>query len=115
MSRVVATLAGCGLYSLSPSAIGARYGYILSPLLRLVPDAGIFSLPFCDWCPLARPRRDGPAGGTLMLDGRLDVRELTMRASPPAASTSAAVSFAISSAPGKSLITTCGGQLCWSE
>eukprot|EP00976_Prorocentrum_cordatum_P082968 1185050-Prorocentrum_minimum.AAC.1 len=24
-------------YSLSPSAIGARYGYILSPLLRLVP------------------------------------------------------------------------------
>eukprot|EP00976_Prorocentrum_cordatum_P027432 556391-Prorocentrum_minimum.AAC.1 len=33
---------GCPLsvYSLSPSAIGARYGYIL------------FSLPFCDWCPL---------------------------------------------------------------
>eukprot|EP00976_Prorocentrum_cordatum_P101855 1192816-Prorocentrum_minimum.AAC.2 len=33
-------------------AIGARYGYILSPLLRLVPATGIFSLPFYDWCPL---------------------------------------------------------------
>eukprot|EP00976_Prorocentrum_cordatum_P101374 1192603-Prorocentrum_minimum.AAC.1 len=35
------------VYSLSPSVIGARYGYILSPLLRLVPATGIFSLPFC--------------------------------------------------------------------
>eukprot|EP00976_Prorocentrum_cordatum_P107922 1194731-Prorocentrum_minimum.AAC.2 len=25
--------------------------HILSPLLRLVPAAGIFFLPFCDWCP----------------------------------------------------------------
>eukprot|EP00976_Prorocentrum_cordatum_P088705 1187432-Prorocentrum_minimum.AAC.4 len=38
------------VYSLSPSAIGARYGYILSPLPRLVPATGIFSLPFRDWC-----------------------------------------------------------------
>eukprot|EP00976_Prorocentrum_cordatum_P087698 1187011-Prorocentrum_minimum.AAC.12 len=38
--------------SLSPSAIGARYGYVLSPLMRLVPAMGIFSLPFHDWCPL---------------------------------------------------------------
>eukprot|EP00976_Prorocentrum_cordatum_P100929 1192421-Prorocentrum_minimum.AAC.1 len=40
------------VYSLSPSAIGARYGYILSTLPRLVPVTGIFSLPFRDWCPL---------------------------------------------------------------
>eukprot|EP00959_Pyramimonas_sp_CCMP1952_P366624 7678366-Pyramimonas_sp.AAC.1 len=33
------------VYSLSPSAIGARYGYILCPFLRLVPATGIFSLP----------------------------------------------------------------------
>eukprot|EP00959_Pyramimonas_sp_CCMP1952_P241832 5054564-Pyramimonas_sp.AAC.1 len=33
-------------------SLSARYGYILSPLLRLVPAAGIFSLPSCDWCPL---------------------------------------------------------------
>eukprot|EP00976_Prorocentrum_cordatum_P070170 1179822-Prorocentrum_minimum.AAC.5 len=39
------------IYSLSPFAIGARYRYILSPLLRLVPATGVFSLPFCDWCP----------------------------------------------------------------
>eukprot|EP00976_Prorocentrum_cordatum_P104031 1193711-Prorocentrum_minimum.AAC.3 len=39
-------------YSLSPSAIGVRYGYILSPLLRLVPATGRFSLPFCDLCAL---------------------------------------------------------------
>eukprot|EP00976_Prorocentrum_cordatum_P086036 1186347-Prorocentrum_minimum.AAC.5 len=32
--------------------MGARYGYILSPLLRWVPATGIFSLPFCDGCPL---------------------------------------------------------------
>eukprot|EP00976_Prorocentrum_cordatum_P107651 1194681-Prorocentrum_minimum.AAC.3 len=45
--------------------MGARYGYILSPLPRLVPatgifspppqwvpDAGMFSLPFRNWCPL---------------------------------------------------------------
>eukprot|EP00976_Prorocentrum_cordatum_P028390 575732-Prorocentrum_minimum.AAC.1 len=41
-----------GVYSLSPSVIGARYGYILYPLLRRVPTMGIFSLPCCDWCPL---------------------------------------------------------------
>eukprot|EP00959_Pyramimonas_sp_CCMP1952_P274108 5729815-Pyramimonas_sp.AAC.1 len=36
------------VYSLSPSAIGARYGYILSPLLRLVPDnTGIFMRHGC--------------------------------------------------------------------
>eukprot|EP00959_Pyramimonas_sp_CCMP1952_P366779 7681849-Pyramimonas_sp.AAC.1 len=40
------------VYSLSPTAIGARYGYILSPLLQLVPATGIFSLPYCNWCPL---------------------------------------------------------------
>eukprot|EP00959_Pyramimonas_sp_CCMP1952_P172472 3603490-Pyramimonas_sp.AAC.1 len=40
------------VYSLSPAAIGARYGYILSLLLRLVPATGIFSLSCCDWCPL---------------------------------------------------------------
>eukprot|EP00959_Pyramimonas_sp_CCMP1952_P367496 7697506-Pyramimonas_sp.AAC.1 len=28
-------------YSLSRSTIGARYGYILSPLLRLVPTTGV--------------------------------------------------------------------------
>eukprot|EP00959_Pyramimonas_sp_CCMP1952_P399667 8373806-Pyramimonas_sp.AAC.1 len=39
-------------YSLYPSAIGTRYGYILSPLLRLVPATGIFSRPVCDWYPL---------------------------------------------------------------
>eukprot|EP00959_Pyramimonas_sp_CCMP1952_P301698 6312595-Pyramimonas_sp.AAC.1 len=39
-------------YILSPSAIGARYGYIFSPLLQLVPATGMFSLPFCDRCPL---------------------------------------------------------------
>eukprot|EP00976_Prorocentrum_cordatum_P083467 1185262-Prorocentrum_minimum.AAC.1 len=33
-------------------AISACYGYILSPLLRLVTATGIFSLPFCDWYPL---------------------------------------------------------------
>eukprot|EP00976_Prorocentrum_cordatum_P041806 847719-Prorocentrum_minimum.AAC.1 len=38
--------------SLSPSAIGARYEHILSPPLRLVPAMSIFSLPFCDGCPL---------------------------------------------------------------
>eukprot|EP00976_Prorocentrum_cordatum_P096955 1190793-Prorocentrum_minimum.AAC.1 len=43
---------GAQVYSLSPSAIGARYGYILSPLPRLVPATGIFSLPFRDGCPL---------------------------------------------------------------
>eukprot|EP00976_Prorocentrum_cordatum_P048954 988114-Prorocentrum_minimum.AAC.2 len=32
--------------------MGARYGYILSPLLRWVPATGTFSLLFCDWCPL---------------------------------------------------------------
>eukprot|EP00976_Prorocentrum_cordatum_P115024 1195940-Prorocentrum_minimum.AAC.3 len=32
-------------YSLSPSAIGARYGHILSPLPRLVPATGVFSRP----------------------------------------------------------------------
>eukprot|EP00959_Pyramimonas_sp_CCMP1952_P302179 6322639-Pyramimonas_sp.AAC.1 len=37
------------LYSLPPSAIGARYGYILSPLPRLVPAKVIFSLSFRDW------------------------------------------------------------------
>eukprot|EP00959_Pyramimonas_sp_CCMP1952_P372046 7790785-Pyramimonas_sp.AAC.1 len=37
------------VYSLSPAAIGACYGHILSPLLRLAPATGIFSLPFCDW------------------------------------------------------------------
>eukprot|EP00976_Prorocentrum_cordatum_P017617 354619-Prorocentrum_minimum.AAC.1 len=26
--------------------------YILSPLPRLVPVKGIFSLPFCEWCPI---------------------------------------------------------------
>eukprot|EP00976_Prorocentrum_cordatum_P048590 980655-Prorocentrum_minimum.AAC.1 len=45
---------------------GSCHGYILSPLLRLVPATsifslallrlvpavGIFSLAFCDWCPL---------------------------------------------------------------
>eukprot|EP00976_Prorocentrum_cordatum_P090559 1188175-Prorocentrum_minimum.AAC.1 len=30
---------------------GVCYGYILSPLQRLVPATGIFSLPFRDWCP----------------------------------------------------------------
>eukprot|EP00959_Pyramimonas_sp_CCMP1952_P368054 7710042-Pyramimonas_sp.AAC.1 len=54
------------VYSLSPSAIGARYRYILSPSAigaRYGPErhggrrrGGIFSLPFhnwCrDWCPL---------------------------------------------------------------
>ena len=53
------------VYSLSPSTIGGRYGYILSPLVRLmpamgifsplvrlVPAMGIFSLPFYDGCPL---------------------------------------------------------------
>eukprot|EP00959_Pyramimonas_sp_CCMP1952_P062835 1314001-Pyramimonas_sp.AAC.1 len=30
--------------------IGVCYGYIHSPLLRLVSATGIFSLPFCDWC-----------------------------------------------------------------
>eukprot|EP00976_Prorocentrum_cordatum_P043021 872107-Prorocentrum_minimum.AAC.1 len=39
-------------YSLSPCAIGARRGYMLSPLARFVPAAGTFSLPFRDWCPL---------------------------------------------------------------
>eukprot|EP00976_Prorocentrum_cordatum_P065348 1177869-Prorocentrum_minimum.AAC.3 len=39
-------------YSLSPSASGARYGYILSPLPRVVPVTGLFSLPFREWCPL---------------------------------------------------------------
>eukprot|EP00976_Prorocentrum_cordatum_P040866 830148-Prorocentrum_minimum.AAC.1 len=43
--------AHCG-YVLSPSAIGSGCGYILSPLPRLVPAAGTFSLPFCDWCRL---------------------------------------------------------------
>eukprot|EP00959_Pyramimonas_sp_CCMP1952_P308291 6451925-Pyramimonas_sp.AAC.1 len=37
-------------YSLSSSAIGARYGHTLSLFLRLVPTMGIFSLFFCDWC-----------------------------------------------------------------
>eukprot|EP00959_Pyramimonas_sp_CCMP1952_P238386 4981495-Pyramimonas_sp.AAC.1 len=37
------------VYSLSPHAIGACYGYILSPLVRLAPATGIFSLPSCDW------------------------------------------------------------------
>eukprot|EP00976_Prorocentrum_cordatum_P054007 1089321-Prorocentrum_minimum.AAC.1 len=59
-----------GHYSLSPCAIGARYGgllvssgrapgarygsivHILSPFARLVPATGIFSLPLCDWCPI---------------------------------------------------------------
>eukprot|EP00976_Prorocentrum_cordatum_P066533 1178351-Prorocentrum_minimum.AAC.1 len=40
------------VYSVSPCAIGACYGYIPSPLLRLVPATGIFPLPLCDWCPL---------------------------------------------------------------
>eukprot|EP00959_Pyramimonas_sp_CCMP1952_P079112 1653742-Pyramimonas_sp.AAC.1 len=40
------------VYSLSPCAIGARYGYVLSPLVRLAPTTGIFSLPLCDWRPL---------------------------------------------------------------
>eukprot|EP00959_Pyramimonas_sp_CCMP1952_P085430 1786868-Pyramimonas_sp.AAC.1 len=40
------------VYSFSPSAIGARYEYIPSPLLRLVPAMSTFLLPFCDWCPL---------------------------------------------------------------
>eukprot|EP00959_Pyramimonas_sp_CCMP1952_P377181 7900224-Pyramimonas_sp.AAC.1 len=39
-------------YSLSPSTIGAHCRYILSPLPRLVPVTGTFSLPFRDWCPL---------------------------------------------------------------
>eukprot|EP00976_Prorocentrum_cordatum_P090371 1188093-Prorocentrum_minimum.AAC.1 len=39
-------------YILSPFTIGARNGYIISPLSRLVPATGIFSLPFRDWCPL---------------------------------------------------------------
>eukprot|EP00976_Prorocentrum_cordatum_P100816 1192382-Prorocentrum_minimum.AAC.2 len=29
-----------------------QQGNVLSPLLRLVPATSIFSLPFCDWCPL---------------------------------------------------------------
>eukprot|EP00959_Pyramimonas_sp_CCMP1952_P328753 6882976-Pyramimonas_sp.AAC.1 len=36
----------------TPSVIGARYGYFSSPLLRVVPATGIFSLPFCDRCPI---------------------------------------------------------------
>eukprot|EP00959_Pyramimonas_sp_CCMP1952_P298319 6240014-Pyramimonas_sp.AAC.1 len=57
LSSCISTLdlpASRQLYSLSPCAIGARYyGYILSPLLRSVPaTTGIFSLPFCDRCPL---------------------------------------------------------------
>eukprot|EP00959_Pyramimonas_sp_CCMP1952_P327048 6846067-Pyramimonas_sp.AAC.1 len=32
--------------------MGARYGYILSPLPRWVPAKGMFSLPFRDGCPL---------------------------------------------------------------
>eukprot|EP00959_Pyramimonas_sp_CCMP1952_P088114 1843367-Pyramimonas_sp.AAC.1 len=36
--------------ALSPSASGARYGSVLSPLTRLGPATGIFSLPFRDWC-----------------------------------------------------------------
>eukprot|EP00959_Pyramimonas_sp_CCMP1952_P130837 2735812-Pyramimonas_sp.AAC.1 len=44
---------GKGSKHLEISAFTAAcYGYILSPLPRLVPAAGIFSLPFCDWCPL---------------------------------------------------------------
>eukprot|EP00976_Prorocentrum_cordatum_P073431 1181094-Prorocentrum_minimum.AAC.3 len=31
-------------------AAGVYSGLIFSPLLRLVPATGIFSLPFCDWC-----------------------------------------------------------------
>eukprot|EP00976_Prorocentrum_cordatum_P096445 1190568-Prorocentrum_minimum.AAC.4 len=60
-----ASIGACLLrvYSLSPCAIGACYGYILSPVVRLVPATGmlhsldwclpatgIFSLPLCDWC-----------------------------------------------------------------
>eukprot|EP00976_Prorocentrum_cordatum_P076752 1182427-Prorocentrum_minimum.AAC.1 len=40
------------VYSLSPCAIGARYGYIPSPHVRLVPAMGVFPLPMCDWCQL---------------------------------------------------------------
>eukprot|EP00976_Prorocentrum_cordatum_P100825 1192384-Prorocentrum_minimum.AAC.2 len=53
-------------YSLPPSAIGARYRYILSPLPRLVPATAIFSPPFRDWCPLRVLRSavgSAPAGG----------------------------------------------------
>eukprot|EP00976_Prorocentrum_cordatum_P030000 610913-Prorocentrum_minimum.AAC.1 len=45
-------------YILSLSAIGARYRYILSPRPRLVPVTGIFSLSVRDWCPL-RPSASG--------------------------------------------------------
>eukprot|EP00976_Prorocentrum_cordatum_P034897 709574-Prorocentrum_minimum.AAC.2 len=60
------------VYHLSPSAIGARYGYIISPLLRLVPAVGILSLPFCDWCPLlegASSVRKAPESGGPALPG----------------------------------------------
>eukprot|EP00959_Pyramimonas_sp_CCMP1952_P191107 3996228-Pyramimonas_sp.AAC.1 len=46
------------VYSLSLSAIGARYGYILSPLLRLVPATGVFSHPAT-----GRPRAEIEQGG----------------------------------------------------
>eukprot|EP00976_Prorocentrum_cordatum_P075392 1181893-Prorocentrum_minimum.AAC.1 len=44
------------VYSLFPSAIGARYGYILSSLPQLVPATGIFSLPFCRTAAIVAPR-----------------------------------------------------------
>eukprot|EP00959_Pyramimonas_sp_CCMP1952_P198429 4150649-Pyramimonas_sp.AAC.1 len=54
-SAIVAAVAYCILRlarQITPTAFGARYGYILSPLTRLVPAKGIFSLPLRDWCPL---------------------------------------------------------------
>ena len=67
--------------SLSPCAIGARYGYILSPLPRLVPVTGIFSLPwrlvpaagiFSDELVIGWRQQRGPlqaAGEPLLCDG----------------------------------------------
>eukprot|EP00959_Pyramimonas_sp_CCMP1952_P239812 5011486-Pyramimonas_sp.AAC.1 len=61
------------VYSLSPSAIGARCRYILSLLLRLVPAAGIFCLPFRDWPTWAT----APQADSLFTDAdRLHAKEL---------------------------------------
>eukprot|EP00976_Prorocentrum_cordatum_P116936 1196232-Prorocentrum_minimum.AAC.4 len=46
--------AGASTSSATSASSTTARRYILSPLLRLVPAMGIFSLPFCDWYPRER-------------------------------------------------------------
>eukprot|EP00959_Pyramimonas_sp_CCMP1952_P261719 5472886-Pyramimonas_sp.AAC.1 len=67
-------------------ARGGVCGTSHSSLLRLVPATGIFSLPFCDWCPLRiydPTKRVGRAILTLPQQPSLAVTRTTRPRDPP--------------------------------